>query len=132
MLLHLQDKGYPRDFLRQKDNGFLLMRGRARVKLFNDAGAPLNPEIPNRGCCWSLWSCSRMTCSGMHASITTLVLYREGSLREGGRAVPTAPRKVQKSAGSSTGGGSEAAGPGVWQLCSPIIWQADRQGKEGT
>ena len=42
-----QDKGYPRDFLRQKDNGFMLMRGRARVKLFNDAGAPLNPDIPS-------------------------------------------------------------------------------------
>ena len=44
----MQDKGYPRDFLREKDNGFLLMRGRARVKLFSDTGAPLNPDIPNR------------------------------------------------------------------------------------
>ncbi|BDA43647.1 probable signal recognition particle 19 kDa protein [Coccomyxa sp. Obi] len=32
-------KAYSRDFL---------MRGRARVKLFNDAGTPINPAIPNR------------------------------------------------------------------------------------
>ncbi|KAK9915103.1 hypothetical protein WJX75_004753 [Coccomyxa subellipsoidea] len=32
-------KAYSRDFL---------VRGRARVKLLNDAGAPINPAIPNR------------------------------------------------------------------------------------
>ncbi|EIE19416.1 hypothetical protein COCSUDRAFT_58702 [Coccomyxa subellipsoidea C-169] len=34
-----ETKAYSRDFL---------MRGRARVKLFNDSGAPINPAIPNR------------------------------------------------------------------------------------
>ncbi|CAL8468406.1 g7946 [Coccomyxa elongata] len=34
-----ETKAYSRDFL---------MRGRARVKLFNDAGTPINPAIPNR------------------------------------------------------------------------------------
>ena len=78
-VLCVQDKGYPRDFLRQKDNGFLLMRGRARVKLFDDAGAPLNAEIPNRECCnRASCMCSTMQLHAMHQP--SLLSCRESTI----------------------------------------------------
>lgn len=40
----MQNKAYSRDALARFNDG-----GRCRIKLKNDAGQPLNPEIPNSG-----------------------------------------------------------------------------------
>ncbi len=79
-----QDKGYPRDFLRERDNGFMLMRGRARVKLFSEAGTPLNPDIPNREAALRPFSPQLAACSSFwHVSAVIKMSQVVSACRQG-------------------------------------------------